>query len=480
MEESRLDSVLEQLQIELDAIQDERRWAYNIALGMNSTYVIDRKFCTTFVRAESYDAKKAAIRMLHFLTYAREKFGDDALLRPIRWDAMAILEEGSKSSRDNAGRLILSLIADAGTGCPLVDRKTRSFLLASGKESRTRSRFHIGTVTECMYSLKGYGIPVNHLPPNIDISTNDRIMNHLKWCAMRQAKDRLMEENPEALEKIVEIPHHEDYLFGKGQAIMKHQGNIALRALLKECLSCWENAAFKEKSSICWEVIHEVAQQGGRFLRETPQGWFVEVEPESVRQKVSIAFRDMLKRARRNSRGGKDQEKAQAAGVSSVDTHLSFPITLDHAIQAQTFNDLNLSGEIPQKRRKVRTGEDDEFSEKMCCSNLAASNHRKISRDSLIFPVLSVLPVVYLLYYLGYVAFKNFCGHQHPPMVALISLTIAQMVQLAVLLSTQPQPEEKLPQFDVELDDNDSPCSDHQDEESIEIGRNAFVTSEIV
>ncbi|KAG7340777.1 hypothetical protein IV203_024320 [Nitzschia inconspicua] len=410
MEESRLDSVLEQLQIELDAIQDERRRAYNIALGMNSTYVIERKFRTTFFRAESYDAKKAAIRMLHFLTYAREKFGENALLRPIRWDdmsdkAMAILEEGSMQilpARDNAGRLVLSLIADAGTGCPLVDRSQMcfyvfnclaedslsqllgvvvvffmhnfvtagipevehrkgliqilqavpnrvsachycfpntpffhtlkaAFLLASGKESRTRSRFHIGTVTE----LVRYG---------------------------------LMEENPEALEKIVEIPHHKDYLFGKGQAIMKHQGNIALRALLKERLSCWENAAFKEKSSICWEIIHEVAQQGGRFLRDTPQGWFVEVEPDSVRKKVSIAFRDMLKRARRNNRGGQQQEKAQVAGVSSADTYLPFPITLDHAIQAQTYNDLNLSRKIPPKRQKVRTGEDDDFSEKMFCN----------------------------------------------------------------------------------------------------------------
>ncbi|KAG7340776.1 hypothetical protein IV203_024319 [Nitzschia inconspicua] len=136
---------------------------------------------------------------------------------------------------------------------------------------------------------------------------------------------------------------------------------------------------------------------------------------------------------------------------------------------------------------------------------VAASNHRRISRDGFIFPALSVLPVVYSLYYLGHVAFKNFCGHEHPPMVALISLTIAQMVHLAVLLVRGSEPGDWIvwtivtvsvlaamvythcttsiqstqPHFHVELDDNGSLCC-HENDESLEIGRNALVASKIV
>jgi len=66
-----------------------------------------------------------------------------------------------------------------------------------------------------MYSLSGFGIPANQLPADGDRSSNDPMNNHFKWCAMRQAKDILMDESEAESTTIVECPHHEDYLFGK-------------------------------------------------------------------------------------------------------------------------------------------------------------------------------------------------------------------------------------------------------------------------
>jgi hypothetical protein len=70
-------------------------------------------------------------------------------------------------------------------------------------------------LTECLYSLKGFGIPIKLLPDNLVISSQGGIQNHLKWCAMRRAKERLITINASLAQGIVECPHREDYLFGK-------------------------------------------------------------------------------------------------------------------------------------------------------------------------------------------------------------------------------------------------------------------------
>jgi hypothetical protein len=60
-----------------------------------------------------------------------------------------------------------------------------------------------------------------------------------------------------------------------------------------------------------------------------------------------------------------------------------------------------------------------------------------IRRDvpNVVFVILSLLPLAYLLYYLGYLVYKNLCYQQPSPMVSLTSITIAEMVHMVVLLT---------------------------------------------
>jgi len=198
---------------------------------------------------------------------------------------------------------------------------TSSFLLCIGFVTDGQ-----GSPLECKYSLRSYGIPADQLPtviPNVHISENPgALKNHRKWLAMRIATDEAILQNirfPKSnnatncpsIFDVVECPHHEDCLFGKGETIMKHPGNVAMRELLNQRGTRYEQAAFKEKKAIAKEVVMEIKQGGGRFLREdTNHGYFfVEVDDETARQKVSNALRDVVQRMRRVRERKRDEEK---------------------------------------------------------------------------------------------------------------------------------------------------------------------------
>ena len=143
---------------------------------------------------------------------------------------------------------------------------------------------------------------------------------------------------------------------------MKHQGNVAMRKLVKERLQRWESAAFKDKSGISWEVVNEIVRGGGRFLKEAPEGWFVEVDPEAVKQKVSIAFRDMAKRKKRQIcleeeaqqwQQQQQQQQQQSQVFAQLDFKVPFPLLTNPSPSADSVEFLNMTGYVPQKRRRL-------------------------------------------------------------------------------------------------------------------------------
>jgi hypothetical protein len=93
--------------------------------------------------------------------------------------------------------------------------------------------------------------------------------------------------------------------------------------ILKGKIDRWNTASYREKSGITWEVVHAILNGGGRFLQQDPcYGWFVPVEDEVARRKVSIAFRDMAKRIRKRSqRRGADHSQEKSFPVHSVASH---------------------------------------------------------------------------------------------------------------------------------------------------------------
>jgi hypothetical protein len=164
---------------------------------------------------------------------------------------------------------------------------------------------------------------------------------HLQWCQLQQSKEELIYADPsnpshslfDMESVIVECPQNEDCLFGKGRAIMKHPGTLGMHNLLKSKMDRWSTASFKEKNGLTWEVVHEILSVDGRFLQQDPShGWFVPVEDEVARQKVSIAFRDMAKRIRKRSQKHPHEKASASKRASSASVRDPLLSTPNHHV----------------------------------------------------------------------------------------------------------------------------------------------------
>jgi hypothetical protein len=181
-----------------------------------------------------------------------------------------------------------------------------ALLLTIGKENRSRVRFHIGSITECHYSLKSFGIQVHRLPTVLELNTShrkDNITEHTKWLRMQSSKENYIKNidinyGMDAVNYVrlsfIECPYHEDCLFGRGREIMKHAGNVAMRRLIDEKRRQYNTAMHSCKSNVAREVVSEIKSGGGRFLRKCNNGTslYTLVDDENAVKKVLIAFRD--------------------------------------------------------------------------------------------------------------------------------------------------------------------------------------------
>jgi len=85
-----------------------------------------------------------------------------------------------------------------------------------------------------------------------------------------------------------------DVLLGRGGMINAHHGNKIFRDLIKErkskYLQCTTNS---KKKDICLDVICNIEQDGGHFLKRSPRGneWDI-ASPEVVKNKISQALRE--------------------------------------------------------------------------------------------------------------------------------------------------------------------------------------------
>jgi hypothetical protein len=117
-----IDAKLKELDAELNSLPctiscDE-------ALGLSIQLVNCSEFRLRFLRADLFDAKKAAIRLEQYFTFCKKYFGQDGLLRPIYISdldkqELEILKVGNLqllNSRDRSGRRIIarvgSIVAD--------------------------------------------------------------------------------------------------------------------------------------------------------------------------------------------------------------------------------------------------------------------------------------------------------------------------------------------------------------------------------
>mmetsp|Transcript_23995 Transcript_23995/g.39143 ORF Transcript_23995/g.39143 Transcript_23995/m.39143 type:complete len:338 (+) Transcript_23995:288-1301(+) len=257
--------------------------------------------------------------------------------------------------------------------------------LLMGRENRSRNRLHCGSPTECLYSLKAFGLPSDYFPTSVDnengtdgtsrnggynYNHKNTMKNHRKWCKMRKSIEQQIRLDANFQNSIVECPFREDFLVGKGAPNMKNPGNVALRKLLKERLERFDAAPRAQKSVLASEVVDIVRLGGGRFLKEDPNGWYVELDEESARRKVSTAFRDASRSMKEmNARNKKEQktqtqeeEQQHEASVHGIDGP-AVTVSSSSGIQtlnSDTSNFLALSDSVsPFKRRKLLNDDED-------------------------------------------------------------------------------------------------------------------------
>lgn len=86
-----------------------------------------------------------------------------------------------------------------------------------------------------------------------------------------------------------------DVLCGRGGATNNHPGNKRFRAKVAEHMPEYLQARKKEKAVIAKRIVHEIKQDGGRFLKhDANNDVWVEVTDKRAREKTSQALREGL------------------------------------------------------------------------------------------------------------------------------------------------------------------------------------------
>ena len=112
-----LNSCLEQLDVELGKVpQNKRKWL-DRAFFLRRSLETDRKFKLKFLRADRYNPGKAAARMAAFFQGKVELFGEDKIVKKITLDDLdpdTVQKSGRwrhvSNIRDQAGRRVMILI----------------------------------------------------------------------------------------------------------------------------------------------------------------------------------------------------------------------------------------------------------------------------------------------------------------------------------------------------------------------------------
>ena len=199
---------------------------------------------------------------------------------------------------------------------------------------------------ECLYIMESFGIPSKHLPVNLSTEKIELEDNN-RWLDMCVAK----EKNPKLLTRVVECPNYHDILFGRGQIVMNHPGNIMFRDYIQSKLDLYTNIRSKKESTQwTWGVVRTFkTQYGARFLKEeridTDVTAWVEVSNEVARSKVRIAFRDA--RSRLAKCAEKQHNNNKSNGISVMKTEEVD--TCETAMKSSSCEGKNFKGTTPDK-----------------------------------------------------------------------------------------------------------------------------------
>jgi len=150
-----IQTALAQLATELMLVHPAHKVAYERSRQHRVTYINTAEFRLRFLRCELFDAKKAAIRMVHFLDLLLEVFGEYALQRPIQMtdfnrDEMVIFRSGLQQLlpyRDRSGRRLYASVGGFNVRTPLISRvKILLYTLYTASEDVETQKMGIASI----------------------------------------------------------------------------------------------------------------------------------------------------------------------------------------------------------------------------------------------------------------------------------------------------------------------------------------------
>lgn len=168
-----------------------------------------------------------------------------------------------------------------------------------------------GTHAEMQYSLMTFGIPVDHLPVDLDGKPirkyhEDWLRSRRELESIRASTEREAHRSEKTHETITaavtssssssgtDTPitfHKDDVLLGREKVAQGHTGNFRFQYIIEEHWDEYDKSSKAEKTALATRIVNLV-KQDGRFLKfnEEMNGW-EEIDDKSARIKVSMAFR---------------------------------------------------------------------------------------------------------------------------------------------------------------------------------------------
>ncbi len=150
-----------------------------------------------------------------------------------------------------------------------------------------------GENIERLYSIKGYGVPVELIP--LTDTGNIKTAYLKQWMKLRKVVEtmQMTAEGRQNAVSIIECPGSNDVVFRSGTSMSYHPGNVRFRCLVESKFEIPENISQMTQAELAEQLIKEIQDCGGRFLKWDNRGYWLELQDRlQIHTKVALAIRD--------------------------------------------------------------------------------------------------------------------------------------------------------------------------------------------
>mmetsp|Transcript_82815 Transcript_82815/g.124322 ORF Transcript_82815/g.124322 Transcript_82815/m.124322 type:complete len:183 (+) Transcript_82815:3-551(+) len=173
--------------------------------------------------------------------------------------------------------------------------------MAIGMKYRIRFRAHYGSPIEMKYELASYGIPTQLLPIDADGQLDmDAFRRDIQ--ERRELENARERQLAESFVGTIRHPDRYDVLLGRGRPYQEFPGNNNLAQLVELRQDDYEVGTRYEKAVLVLDVMQQIRELNGKFLRRLEVGENVvweEVDEEVAKEKVGNTFRTKRKLEKR-------------------------------------------------------------------------------------------------------------------------------------------------------------------------------------